>query len=79
MSEVKYIICDCCGAKITNQYWGIDIKKGGNVKLVETSHLDLCEKCEFMLRKLLDKNKTQTNEIHNNSKTDKISKSILKL
>ena len=28
-----------CGAKITNQYWGIDIKKGGNVKLVETSQV----------------------------------------
>lgn len=67
MAEVRYRVCDNCGAKIKNLYWNVQLSKMGSedinaISFQERTSLDLCECCKFKLERLLNKIKSPEKE-----------------
>ncbi len=57
MAEVRYRVCDNCGAKIQKLYWNIQLSKMDveDVDVDERTSFDLCESCKFKLERQLNK------------------------
>lgn len=67
MSEVRYRVCDNCGAKIKKLYWNVQLSKmdADDVDVnfsQESTSLDLCEGCKFKLERQLNKIKSPEKE-----------------
>lgn len=69
MAEVRYRVCDNCGAQIKKIYWNIKLWKNDVADTdadlsQDCTSLDLCEVCKFKLEKQLSKIKPTQNEQH---------------